>query len=89
MKRMLIVVAAVLLAISCRVEKSGRNTYTVTAPTPEAKAAAEKAAGDLKRGTKEAAQKTGTALEHAGKELREHTATMKTETRTETTATRH
>ena len=43
MKRM-IIIAALALAVACKVEKTGQDTYKVIAPTPEAKAAAEKAA---------------------------------------------
>ncbi len=42
MKR-IVIVALTILALACQVEKTGKDTYKVTAPTPEAKEAAEKA----------------------------------------------
>jgi hypothetical protein len=47
MKR-IVIVALTVLALACQVEKTGQDTYKVTAPTPEAKAAAEKAKDQAK-----------------------------------------
>jgi len=87
MKRIATVLAIAAMSISCKVQKTGPDTYKVIAPTPEAKAAAEKAkqqakeaAEKLKEKTAEAAQKTGTALEKAGREMKEKTETTKTGT---------
>jgi len=42
-------IAIVLLALAaCKVEKTGQDTYKVVAPTPQAKAAGEKAKDDAK-----------------------------------------
>jgi hypothetical protein len=44
-----ITLAIVLLALAaCKVEKTGQDTYRVVAPTPQAKAAGEKAKDDAK-----------------------------------------
>ena len=79
MRRMVMFAAIAALAISCKVQKTGENTYKVVAPTPQAKTAAERAkvqareAGEKhKQETRVAAQKTGRALEHAGRQLQEH-----------------
>ena len=80
MRRIAMLAAIAALAVSCKVQKTGENTYKVVAPTPQAKAAAEKAkveakeaAEKLKKEASIAAQKTGTALQHAGKQIEKHT----------------
>jgi len=74
-KRISIIIAALVLALGCKVEKEGKDTYKVVAPTPAAKAAAEKA--------KEDAQKT---LHNASEAIAKKTESSKTET-TNTTST--
>lgn len=81
MKRIITTVAIAAIVLSCKVQKVGHDTYKVVAPTPQAKAAAEK----LKEKVSVAAQKTETALQKAGSEIKEKTS-QKTET-TETTKT--
>lgn len=67
MKKTLIAVAITLLAlpfVACRVEKTGEDTYQVEAPTPEAEAAAERAAEETReagQAIKEGAQEAGAA----------------------------
>ena len=68
----------VTFAIACKVEKTGQDTYKVIAPTPAAKAAAEK----VKAQTTTAAQKLGDELKKVGDK-----AKAKTEEKTETTTT--
>ncbi len=60
MKKLLIALALVALA-ACKVEKTGKDTYKVVAPTPEAKAAGEKAKDEAK----EAADKMKAAVHDA------------------------
>ena len=79
MRRLMIIAAIAALAISCKVQKTGENTYRVVAPTPEAKSDADRAkvqareAGEkLKEEAKVAGQKAGRALQHAGHQLEEH-----------------
>jgi hypothetical protein len=67
-----------LLTLTCKVEKTGQDTYKVVAPTPGAKAAAEK----VKEKTETAAQKLGDELKKVGDK-----AKAKTEEKTETTTT--
>jgi len=93
MKR-LILTAIVLVAVACKVEKTGKDTYKVVAPTPEAKAAAEKAkeqakvvGAEVKEEAGKAAKAAGGAMEKAGKKIQEKTETVKTET--VKTSTRH
>jgi len=87
MKRITIA-ALTILALACKVEKTGRDTYKVVAPTPEAKAAAKKAgeeakeAGEkVKAGAADAAVKVGDAMKKAGEktqaEIKEHTPEKK------------
>jgi UDP-N-acetylmuramyl pentapeptide synthase len=94
MKRMVVLALAISL-VACKVEKTGQDTYKVVAPTPEAKAAGEKAkeeakeAGQkIKQGTADAAVKVGGALKKAGEkaktETAEATSTVQTETTTKT-----
>ena len=55
-KRISIITAALLLAVACKVEKTGKDTYKVVAPTPAAKAAAKKAEEKAKQLTNEASE---------------------------------
>jgi len=67
------IVALLVLGAACKVEKTGRDTYKVIAPTPQAKAAAAKAQA-----------KTATAIEKLGNEVREAGAKLKAKTETGT-----
>jgi predicted Zn-dependent protease len=73
-----VVLALAILALACKVEKTGQDTYKVVAPTPQAKAAAEK----VKEKTETAAQRLGDELKKVGDK-----AKAKTEEKTETTST--
>jgi hypothetical protein len=88
MKKALILHLA-LAAFGCKVEKTGQDTYKVVTPTPEAKAAAEKAkeqakvvGQEVKENAAKAAEATGTALQKAGREAQEKTTTEHTTTTT-------
>lgn len=92
MRRIAMLALIVGLAISCKVQKTGENTYKVIAPTPEAKSAAEKAKVEAKKAGEKlkeeagvAAHKTGTALEHAGRQIEQHTKTETTKREKSTT----
>ena len=76
MKRIIILSALLALFLACKVEKTGQDTYKVVAPTPEAKAAAEKAAEKAKQATHDASVA-----------IAKKTETPTTTTKTETTAT--
>lgn len=89
-KRMVILVIA-WAAFACQVEKTGKDTYKVVAPTPEAKAAGQKAkeqakavGEEIKEGAAKAAKTAGGALQRAGEKvesgLTETTATTSTVT---------
>lgn len=85
------IVALTILALACKVEKTGQDTYKVVAPTPEAKAAAEKAKDQAKvlgekakEGAADAAVKVGGAMKKAGEQAQ---SKINEHTRTETTAT--
>ena len=65
-----------MIVLACKVEKTGQDTYKVIAPTPQAKAAAEK----VKEQTATAAQKIGDELKKVGEK-----AKQKTESTTATT----
>ena len=54
MKRTTTLIAALLLTAACKVEKTGQDTYKVVTPTPEAKAAAQKAAEKAREATHDA-----------------------------------
>ena len=54
MKRISIITAALILTAACKVEKTGQDTYKVETPTPEAKAAAQKAAEKAREVTHDA-----------------------------------
>jgi hypothetical protein len=89
------IVALTILALACKVEKTGQDTYKVVTPTPEAKAVAKKAEEQAKvlgekakQGAADAAVKVGGAMQKAGEkaqsEINETTSTTKTETRSKT-----
>ena len=58
--------AAMLLTAACKVEKTGNDTYSVQTPTPEARAAAEKATAE----TQEAGRKINASAQKAADELK-------------------
>lgn len=77
-----IILALVLLLAACKVEKTGQDTYKVVAPTPQAKAASEKAKAEaqdlgkkIEAGAAEAAKKTGAELQKAGEKVSQKTTT--------------
>ncbi|HJT18665.1 MAG TPA: hypothetical protein VJ853_14815 [Thermoanaerobaculia bacterium] len=70
-----VTLALLMLALACKVEKTGQDTYKVVAPTPQAKAAARKAS-----------QQTATAVQKIGDELKEAGDRL-SKSKTETTAT--
>ena len=78
MTRTLAAATLAIFAFACKVEKTGQDTYKVIAPTPAAKAAAEKA----KAQTSAAAHKLSDELKEVGDK-----AKAKTEEKTETTTT--
>ncbi|HUJ12945.1 MAG TPA: hypothetical protein VL284_04060 [Thermoanaerobaculia bacterium] len=67
------IVAFLILAAACKIEKTGRDTYKVIAPTPQAKAAAARARA-----------KTATAIQKLGSEVRQAGAKLKAKTETGT-----
>jgi hypothetical protein len=75
-----IALALVSIALACKVEKTGRDTYKVVAPTPEAKKAAEK----VKENTETAVQKLGDELKKVGEKAKTETKTISTEAKEET-----
>lgn len=75
-----IAIALVTLALACKVEKTGQDTYKVVAPTPEAKKTAEK----VKEQTETAAKKVGEELKKVGEKAEKETKTLATEAKTET-----
>ena len=83
------IIAFTILALACKVEKTGQDTYKVVAPTPEAKAAAEKVEAQAKvlgekakQGAADAAVKVGGAMQKAGEKAQSEGT--KTETRSKT-----
>jgi len=68
------------LALACKVEKTGKDTYKVVAPTPEAKAAAQK----VKEQTTTVAEKLGDELKKVGEKAKTESKTVTTETKEET-----
>jgi len=75
MKRMIVALALVLAA--CKVEKQGQDTYKVETPTPEAKAAGEKAKENAKVLGQEVKQETkalGENIKEGAKQVRESDA---------------
>lgn len=80
MRKTFTLIAALVLALACKVEKTSDDTYSVTAPTPEAEAAAQKAKEEAKEAgqvirekTAEGAQIAGDALKKAGEEMKSDT----------------
>ena len=88
MKR-LILMAILLAAFACKVEKTGQDTYKVIAPTPEAKAAAQRAAEKARQTAHDAGVAIAKKTETSSTSSTETTATTATTTNgtTETTAT--
>jgi hypothetical protein len=78
-----IALAFLTVALACKVEKTGQDTYRVVAPTPKAKAAAEK----LKEQTSTAAQKLEDELKKVGSKAKTETKTIGTEAKEETKET--
>ena len=83
------IIAALALAIACKVEKTGQDTYKVIAPTPEAKAAAQRAAEKARQTAHDASVAIAKKTETSSTSSTETTATTATTTNgtTETTAT--
>ena len=75
-----IALVLVSLALACKVEKTGQDTYKVVAPTPGAKKAAEK----VKEQTETAAQKLGDELKKVGEKAKTETKTITAETKEKT-----
>lgn len=80
-------IASVAITGACKIEKTGRDTYSVQAPTAEAKAAAQKASAKTEEAGKEineharkAAEELKPQFQEAGKKLKEgaRTAAEKT-----------
>jgi hypothetical protein len=93
-----IVAAAVLMLVACKIEKTGKDTYKVVAPTPQAKAAGAEAKKDLQEmGAKlktEAGKlsdkaKSATSEKSETTETTETTASTDTGTTTTTKTTTH
>jgi hypothetical protein len=84
-------IALVLLALAaCKVEKTGKDTYKVVAPTPQAKAAGEKAKDDAKEamGKVRDAVHEATATHSDTSGTTETTSTSSNGTTTTTTTTK-
>ncbi|HXG58840.1 MAG TPA: hypothetical protein VNL91_07440 [Thermoanaerobaculia bacterium] len=101
MRNALMLTAMLLFAAACKVEKTGDDTYSVTAPTPEAEAAARKAKEEAKEAGQVIREKAGEGAEVVGGKLQEAgrraqsgtsptstTATTATSGTTSTTTTR-
>ena len=95
-KRISIIAAALALAIACKVEKTGNDTYKVVAPTPEAKAAAQKAGEKARETIHDASvavgKKTEAPVSGSKTETTSTTATTTngtTETTSSVTTTKH
>jgi len=73
------------LALACKVEKTGKDTYKVVAPTPAAKAAAQK----VKEQTTTAAQKLGDELTKVGEKAKTESKTIGTKTETVSKSKNH
>ena len=67
--RTLIIGSMLLALVACKVEKTGKDTYRVVAPTPQAKAAGEKA----KVQAKEAGEKLKKEVEKLGQKVKSET----------------
>jgi hypothetical protein len=76
--RRIIPIGLLTLALACKVEKTGRDTYKVIAPTPEAKAAAQR----VKAQTTTAAEKLGDELKKVGEKAKTESKTIGTKTET-------
>ncbi len=76
--------ALAFLTLACKVEKTGQDTYKVVAPTPQAKAAAEKAKEEAKAVAEKLKQETAKVTEKAKTETTATTSTVQTQTGTKT-----
>jgi len=86
----LIIAAAVLLLVACKVEKTGKDTYKVVAPTPQAKAAGAEAKKDLQEmgaKLKTEAGKLGDKAKSVTSDKSETTETSETTSSTDTGTT--
>ena len=86
----LIIGAIVLALVACKVEKTGKDTYKVVAPTPQAKAAGETAKKDLKEmgaKLKKEAGELGDKAKSATSDKSEKSETTETTETTTTTKT--
>ena len=81
----LLPIALLTLALACKVEKTGKDTYKVVAPTPEAKAAAQK----VKEQTTTAAEKLGEELKKVGEKAKTESKTIGTKVETTTKSKKH
>jgi len=87
-KRIIILSALLALFVACKVEKTGQDTYKVVAPTPEAKAAAEKAAEKARQATHDASVEIAKKTESGKTDTSSTSSTTTTATSTNgTTAT--
>ena len=77
--------ALLTLALACKVEKTGQDTYKVIAPTPQAKAAAQK----VKEQTTTAAEKLGDELKKVGEKAKTESKTIGTKVETTTKSKKH
>jgi hypothetical protein len=94
MRKQTVILLIALMPFACKVEKTGKDTYKVVAPTPEAKSAGEKAkeqakavGEEIKEGAAKAAKTAGGALEKAGEKMKSETAATETTATTSTTTT--
>ena len=80
-----IILTIAILALACKVEKTGQDTYKVIAPTPQAKAAAQK----VKQQTETAAEKLGGELKKVGQKAKSEAAQVGTKTETRSKSKTH
>jgi hypothetical protein len=84
-----IIIMTALLLAACRVEKTGQDTYKVVSPTPEAKAAAEKAKEKAREVTHDASAAIARQTEPSSSTETTGTTATTTTVKTTTTTTRH
>jgi len=85
----LIIGAIVLALVACKVEKTGKDTYRVVAPTPQAKAAGETAKKDLKEMGAKLKKEAGELGDKAKSATSDKDKSETTETTTTTKTTTH
>ena len=76
MRRIVVLALAALLVFACKVEKTGKDTYKVIAPTPQAKKAGEKAKEEAKTAVeklKQATEKVGEKAKTVGEKAKDET----------------